>query len=314
MNKNSKITVILPAFNEEVSIKATIKSVKEFLPLAKIVVVDNGSDDLTAKLAVETDAEVVFEKRRGKGLAFRRGISKLSDDAAVVIMIDADDTYDFSRAQEAVQLLMSEGVGMVVGNRIPILETGRIPTFRNGHKWGNRLLSTTYRLLFKINIQDSLSGYRVMSRSFVETFTSVEPGFTLEAELNAHAYILDCGVQNIDVNYKGRSENSHSKLSTYKDGWKILRALLKMFRNERPSFAFNILGSLWLVAGAGLGLRSFKEYLETSRVLHFPSLIVGVGFLVIASLLWVTGMILERTKLFKHTLIQSDYRKISRCY
>lgn len=314
MNNYSDTTVILPALNEEVSIQATIKSVKEFLPFAQVIVVDNGSDDLTAQLAFESGADVVVEKRKGKGLAFRRGIAKLSDNTAIVIMIDADDTYDFSRAREAIDLLKSQGVGMVVGNRIPILESGRTPTYRIGHKWGNRMLSTTYRLLFKIDIQDSLSGFRVMSRAFVETFTSVEPGFTLEAELNSHAYILDCGVENIEVDYKGRSENSQSKLSTYKDGWKILRALLKMFRNERPSFAFNILGSIWLVAGTILALRSIKEFLETSRVLHFPSLIVGVGFLVIASLLWVTGMILERTKIFKHTLLQSDFRKINRCY
>ena len=169
-----------------------------------------------------------------------------------------------------------------------------------------------YQKLFNIHIQDTLSGWRFLSKPFVDTFTSSKKGFEVEAELNAHAFTLQCGVGNVDVGYRGRHVDSHSKLSTYSDGVAIVLASLRMFRTERPSLAFNLLSLPWVLLGLFLSGRSLSEYLRTGLVLHFPSLIVGVGFCVVGSLLWVTGMILERVKILRHAFFQLTYKASSR--
>ena len=149
-----------------------------------------------------------------------------------------------------------------------------------------------------------------MSRNFVDSFVSIESGFGIEAELNSHAFVLQCGVGNLDVSYRGRRVNSHSKLSTYRDGIRILRSTLRMFRNERPTLAFNLLAIPWAVSGILLTSRSFLEYFNSGLVLYFPSLIAGVGFVLIGILLWVTGMILERTRILKQTLMMMVFKRV----
>ena len=199
MNDYSYVAVLLPALNEESAIRSTVKHVQETLPNCQIIVIDNGSSDHTAIVAQEAGAEVFLEIRKGKGLAFRRGLTEVRNDVKYVLMIDADDTYEIRRANEAIKLMEESKVGMYIGNRIPVFELNRQPAYRNGHQAGNSLLTKLYQHLFNIRIEDSLSGWRLMSRHFTETFPSREQGFALEAELNAHAYVLNCGIGNIDV-------------------------------------------------------------------------------------------------------------------
>jgi len=312
MNNFSNVAVLLPALNEEAAIVSTIKHVKAALPNSQIVVIDNGSKDRTAILATEAGAEVYLENRKGKGSAFRRGLTEIRKEIEFVVMIDADDTYELRKAPEAISHIVKDRVGMIIGNRQPISLQNRKAAYRSGHRSGNVLLTRLYQLLFNIRIEDTLSGWRVMSRPFIDTFPSKENGFSLEAELNAHAYVLNCDVRNIDVEYRGRTIDSVSKLSTLKDGAKILRATLRMFNHERPRLAFNLLSAPWLLSGGALVFRSLREYVQTGMVLHFPSLILGVGLLVISSLLWVCGMILERTKMLKQVLIQFEYRQLQK--
>jgi glycosyltransferase involved in cell wall biosynthesis len=310
--KKAKISVILPALNEEIAIQSTILEIRKFLPDAEIIVIDNGSDDSTAKIAAKMSTTVVFEPRQGKGNAVRRGLATIDPRSEFVLMIDADDTYEVSPVLAAITQMHSQGLGMIVGSRQAVGrdDLERNPTFRKGHSFGNKFLSKTYRLLFQLNIKDSLSGWRLMSRNFVDSFVSIESGFGIEAELNSHAFILQCGLGNIDVAYRGRRVDSHSKLSTYRDGIRILRSTLRMFRNERPSLAFNLIAIPWAVSGALLTSRSFLEYFESGLVLYFPSLIAGIGFVLIGILLWVTGMILERTRLLKQTLMIMVYKRV----
>ena len=306
------IAVLLPALNEESSIAVTIAEVRRVLPGAQITVVDNGSSDNTSAVCNDLGVKVLFEPRKGKGRAVKRGFLSISKEIKLVFLLDADDTYQITPVLQALKDLDYFGYDMIVGSRqqsIHQVENRKKP-FRRGHSLGNRILTKTYFSLFGIDIQDSLSGWRLMTREFVDTFTSSQKGFGVEAELNTHAFVLQCSVGNINVDYSGRSFGSSSKLSTYKDGIRILLAVLMMFRNERPSIAFNILSFPWIISGIALASRSFSEYFTTGKVLHFPSLIAGMSFCVIGALLWVTGMILERTKLLKYSMMQIYFKGI----
>jgi glycosyltransferase involved in cell wall biosynthesis len=313
-SKEAKVAVLLPALNEEIAIGSTIDEIRTFLPDAQIIVIDNGSTDSTSKIASDLNVTVIFEPRQGKGNAVRRGLAAIDPEIDLVLMIDADDTYEVKPVLTAIIQMQSFGYGMIIGSRRVNYEddSGRNPTFRKGHAFGNRFLSKIYRLLFQLDIEDSLSGWRLMSRHFVDSFVSIESGFGIEAELNSHAFVLQCGVSNLDVAYRGRRVNSHSKLSTYRDGIKILRSTLRMFRNERPTLAFNLLAIPWAVSGTLLTSRSFLEYFNSGLVLYFPSLIAGIGFILVGILLWVTGMILERTRILKQTLMMIVFKRVLR--
>jgi glycosyltransferase involved in cell wall biosynthesis len=315
MSKNGRhIIVVLPALNEERAISFTIMEVRKTLPEALVVVVDNGSIDNTSVVAREMGAVVLLEPRRGKGLALRRGLSAVRQDTEYVLILDADDTYEVAPIHGALDMMELNGLDMVVGTRCVASSSNseRNSAYRRGHQVGNKLLTKVYQNLFDIRIEDTLSGWRLLSRGFVDTFPSNQKGFEVEAELNAHSFALQCGVGNIDVEYRGRHFDSHSKLLTYKDGLRILRASLRMFRNERPSLAFNLLSLPWVALGVALTTRSFIEFFETGLVARFPSLIVGMSFVLIGSLLWVTGMILERSKILRHSVFQLQYKNSQR--
>jgi glycosyltransferase involved in cell wall biosynthesis len=309
-SKGEGVLVILPALNEEVAIAATILELQKILPQSLVIVVDNGSTDNTLGIAKKNGARVLSEPRRGKGFAVRRALLEVPKEIAFVFILDADDTYEVAPVCEALSMMSELGLDMVVGTRSVSKDSnvGRNSAYRRGHRVGNQLLSQMYQCLFNIHISDTLSGWRLLSRPFIDTFISTEKGFQVEAELNAHAFTLQCGVGNIEVQYQGRHFDSHSKLSTYSDGIRIALASLRMFRTERPSLAFNLLSLPWVITGLVLSGRSLNEYIKTSVVLHFPSLIVGVGFLVVGSLLWVTGMILERVKILRHAFFQLNYK------
>jgi len=308
--KEDSIAIILPALNEEAAIGVTINEIREVLPNSKIIVIDNGSTDGTRIAASKLGTTVLFEPRKGKGYAVKRALLSLDKEVEYILIVDADDTYEIGPIKQALNQMNFNGLDLIVGTRKIASDStsNRKKTFRQGHQFGNKFLSRIFQLLFGITIEDTLSGWRLFTRRFADTFVSSQTGFELEAELNAHAYVLQCAVGNIDVQYRGRRMNSNSKLSTYRDGIRILRATLKMFRNERPSLAFNLLSLPWILIGFALSARSFIEFAQTGKVLHFPSLITGMTSCVIGSLLWVSGMILERTKLLKHDLFQIHFK------
>ncbi len=304
-----QINVLLPCFNEEASIGFTILQVRKFCPAARIVVIDNRSTDNTAKIATSMGVEVIYEPRQGKGFAFRRGINNLDPDCKYVFMVDGDDTYEISSISTALELI-DKGFDMVIGSRIPstkLLEH-RSVDFRRGHKIGNRLLSITYSQLFGISLTDTLSGWRMMSRGFVNSFSGGASRFEIEAELNIHAYTLNAAVTEILVEYKGRHVDSHSKLNTYRDGWAILRRNLSLYKSERPGIAYSIISFPWLMISIFMSYRVGRTYLETQMVPQFPSLIVGMATFVVAGHLWATGMILERVRLTRVQAAIAMYR------
>lgn len=306
---SNDVLVIIPALNEEVAISATIQAIRLQLPDSRILVIDNGSTDNTAMVARDLGAEVLFEPQKGKGFAVRRGFRALDARTRVVVMTDGDDTYGCEKLPIAVQDVQNNGVDMVVGTRLPIDSSNtRKPVYKRGHTLGNLFFTWISKVLHPVGIEDSLSGWRVMSRGFVKSFAGGATGFEIEAELNAHAYIIRASVSNIEVDYRGRSENSHSKLNTYSDGIKILKMNLALFRNNRPQLAFTLLGIPWLLISTILVSRPVFQYFETGLVKQFPSLIAGVGSFIVSALLIITGMILQRVKLIRSAIAHYQYQ------
>jgi len=311
--KRSKtsIVVVLPAFNEELTVSSTISEVRQHLPTATIVVVDNGSTDGTQQVALEQEAMVISEHRRGKGFAVQHGFDFASSlEAEVIILMDADFTYGVDQLSPAIELVLQNRVDMVVGTRVPRQRSGEADMrdhFRFGHRLGNRFFTQVAKLLLPAGIDDVLSGWRVMSRPFVQSFPGGSKGFEIEAQLNSHAYSLNALVNNINIDYYARPNGSSSKLNTFQDGFRILRTTMRNFRSERPSVAFSLLALPWFIATLVLCYLPFKTYLETGLVPYLPRLVAGVGTFLIASLLWSSGIVLERIKEVKTQITLAKY-------
>jgi glycosyltransferase involved in cell wall biosynthesis len=309
-----QVTVIIPCLNESLSIEATIDEVRAALPQAEIIVVDNGSTDQTVEIARNAGASILREPSPGKGYAVRRAFTHMKNKSNAVLLIDGDATYQIAPISTALEMISEDGFDMVVGMRVPeaVGEYGeRKAHFRIGHAFGNRLLSFLFRRLFKLNVSDTLSGWRLLSPGFYNSFPGGASGFEIEAELNAHAFTLDAAIEEIPVAYRGRLEDSESKLSTYKDGYRILRRNLSLFRSERPSLAYGLLAAPWLIISFYLGQEVLRTYFESGLVPRFPSLIAAVGAFILAGNLWVTGMVLEKVRLHRVAIARMIYSKYS---
>jgi glycosyltransferase involved in cell wall biosynthesis len=303
--------IVVPCFNEEKSIALTIFQIREHVPGCDIIVIDNGSTDNTASVAIQAGVKVFYEPQRGKGYAIRRAFKEIdSIDYSVAFMIDGDATYSTKEFRSAYAMITKSKFDMVVGNRISQreMEPGRTAPYRRFHGFGNYVLSKLNRLLFKLDISDVLSGWRAFSPSFVHSFWGGATGFEIESELNIHAYVISGAVGNLEVGYKGRLDESHSKLSTFRDGFKIIRMQLRLFRSERPNLAYFLLSLPWFFVSSLLMIRVISEFLSTGLVPNFPSLIVGVAAFVVGALLWTTGMILTNVRLARVQMSQMRYR------
>jgi glycosyltransferase involved in cell wall biosynthesis len=306
-----KIAAIIPCLNEELSISRTIKGIRETGLAVDIYVVDNGSTDNTVAVAESSGALVIREPQRGKGFAIRKAFSTIANGYDVFFMVDGDDTYGVDTLPEAVRLVVIEGYDLVVGKRSlkNSVNELRKKEFKFGHSIGNWLLSGTFKTLFRIPISDTLSGWRVMSPGYVRSFSGGASGFDIEAELNAHCYTIKAAVAEVSVTYQGRMQDSHSKLNTYKDGWIILRRNVRLYRSERPLIAYSILALPWALLSSVLLYRVLDTYQEIGTVPRFPSLIAGVGLFIVACNLWVTGMILEKTRQIRVAIARSLFAR-----
>ena len=311
--KGEDVTVLIPCHNEEHSIVATIEEIRQIVPLAQILVIDNLSNDKTAIFAEGAGAKVLAEPQQGKGFAVRKAIAQIESKYLVVFMIDGDSTYSVEKFWDAYNLITHDGYDMVVGKREIVSSNSNLGSneFRFGHRFGNIVLSKIFSSLFGGAHFDSLSGWRVMSIGFTKSFFGGASGFELEAELNSHAYLLQAAVCEITIAYRGRVEGSTSKLNTYRDGVRILRMYLSLFRAERPLRAYSLLGVPWLVFSIILIVQVVSVFLENGTVPNFPSLIAGVGAFIVASLLWVTGMILEKVRLARVSIARWAYSQAS---
>ena len=305
-----KVCVILPCFNESLTLPTVVGQIQKINSDIEILVVDNSSTDDSFNIASKLGVKVVREIKKGKGFAVKRGFLSLSDNCEIVVIVDGDDTYSLANLISAINLVKDYNYDMIVGNRINEADSNenRINVFRRGHRTGNLIFSKLSQLLHPSGVLDSLSGFRVMSRNFVESFTGGASEFEIEAELNAHAAFIKAAVGNIDVNYKGRPIGSESKLRTYRDGYKILLINFKIFRTYRPKIAYSLLALFWITLSFSLGYKPITEYFDTGLVPRIPSLIAAVGALVVSIQLWNTGMILERVNVAHVSQARHNYK------
>lgn len=281
------IAVIIPCLNEQETISRVIRDFKNALKNLHIVVVDNGSTDNTISYAKKLGATILFEPMRGKGNAVRRAFALV--EAEVYILVDGDDTYDASIAQEMVDLLNKNKLDMVVAIR----NTVNRKAFRTFHKSGNRMFNKLFRAFFGKKFNDIFSGYRVLSRRFVKSFPAISNGFELETELCVHSINLKLPVAEISSDYKQRPVGSSSKLKTITDGFKILTSMIRLLRNNKPMLFYGVASFAFLVVALILGLPVVGTFYATGLVPKFPTLIVSIGFLIISVLLFISGAILQ---------------------
>lgn len=305
-----ELNVLIPCHNEELTIEKTISRIRNHLPDCRILVIDNASTDQTPLLAKKLHVDTVYESTLGKGFAVRRGFLNIDLDCKYIFIIDGDDTYDCNNFSAGLEMLKKNSLDMVVGHRNPKKNARehRHQNYRKGHSLGNKTLSLLYRVLFGVQLKDSLSGWRIMSRPFVDSFNGGASKFEIEAELNVHAYSLRSAIGEIPVDYYGRPLNSFSKLKTFKDGWAIMKKNLTLFRRERPSVAYFLFSLPSFIVATILIIKVLTTYIQTTLVPQFPSLITSMAFYTIASNLWVTGMILEKVQVNRAITLQFAYK------
>ena len=282
-----RIAVLLPCYNEEAAIGRTVAGFRQALPGATIYVYDNNSRDRTREVAGEAGAVVRTERQQGKGHVVRRMFADI--DADVYIMADGDLTYDPAAAPQMVDLLLAEQFDMVVGTR----RHEEKDAYRGGHVLGNRIFTGLLSGLFGRSFSDIFSGYRVFSRRFVKSFPVLSSGFEIETEMSVHALELRMPVGEVETAYAARPEGSESKLSTFSDGWRILKTIVTLYRIERPVLFFGSIGALLLAAAIVLSIPLVITYVHTGLVPRFPTAILVTGMVIVAVLCFFAGLILD---------------------
>ncbi len=285
--KLPRVAVLVPCYNEEIAIGDTVRGFQAAMPHAHIYVYDNNSKDRTMEVARQAGAIVRREPLQGKGNVVRRMFSDI--DADVYVMTDGDATYDPTSAQSMVDLLIEENLDMVVGRRI----STQTEAYRAGHVLGNRMLTGFLAQLFGQRFTDILSGYRVFSRRFAKSFPALASGFETETELTVHALTLNLPIAEIETKYFARPEGSVSKLSTYRDGFRILRVMLTLFKNERPVLFFGIAALVLALVSVALSVPVVITYWETGLVPRFPTAILSATIMMLAFLSVVCGLVLD---------------------
>ena len=288
-----KIAVLIPCYNEEKTVEKVIIDTRKVLPDAVIYVYNNNSSDRTAELAAKAGAVVRNEYMQGKGNVIRRMFREV--DAQCYIMVDGDDTYPMEAAPEMVEKVLQHNADMVVGDRLS--STYFTENKRPFHNFGNSLVRGSINRLFHCNVRDIMTGYRAFSYEFVKTFPVLSTGFEIETEMTIHAVNNNMQIDNVIIEYRDRPEGSASKLNTYSDGVKVLRTIVRLYRDYKPMGFFTVLAALLAILAIIFIIPVLTAYWETGQVRKFPTLIV-CGFTMIAALqAFFSGMILSNMSL-----------------
>lgn len=284
-----KIAVLIPCYNEGLTIKRVVKEWHCALPEAKIYVYDNNSTDNTVEAAKAAGAIVRYEHAQGKGNVVRRMFREI--DAECYLMVDGDDTYSADRAREMADAVLLDGVDMVIGDRLS--STYFEENTRRFHGMGNMLVRGCINHLFRSDVQDIMTGCRAFSYQFVKTFPVLSRKFEIETEMTVHAVDKNLSMKNVVIEYRDRPDGSESKLNTIPDGWRVLKTIMKLYRDYRPARFFGSIGLVLIGLALVFFIPVFREFLETGLVPQFPTLIV-CGFSVLAGILAIfSGLILE---------------------
>jgi glycosyltransferase involved in cell wall biosynthesis len=282
-----RIAVLVPCFNEEAAVATVVADFRNHLPSAKIFVYDNNSSDRTAEVARAAGAEVRSERRQGKGHVVRRMFADI--DADIYVLVDGDATYDAASAPRMIERLTSDHLDMVVGFRVDQSDAA----YRPGHRTGNLMLTGFLSSVFGEAFKDILSGYRVFSRRFVKSFPVLSDGFEIETELSVHALELALPVAEIETPYYARPAGSFSKLNTWRDGFRILGTILKLYRSEKPLRFFTAVGIFLMLVSVGLAVPVIVTYLEQGLVPRLPTAVLSMGLMIMAVLAVSSGLVLD---------------------
>lgn len=299
-----RVAVLLPCYNEEVAVAGTVASFRAALPDADIYVYDNNSSDNTRANAQTAGAIVRSERRQGKGAVVRRMFADIEAD--VYILADGDDTYEAAAAPAMIARLLDEQLDMVAGARDSELDAA----YRRGHRFGNWMQTSLLTAMFGQSFSDILTGYRVFSRRFVKSFPALSRGFEIETEISVHALQLAMPIAEERTHYGARPEGSVSKLSTYGDGIRILRTMLALYRNERPLRFFGLAGTVLAVIAILLAVPLLDEYLRSGLVPRLPTATLVTGMMIVAVLLFFTGLILDTVTRGRHEMKRLIYLQL----
>ena len=283
----ARIAVLLPCYNEEAAIGQVVRDFREALPQARVYVYDNASSDRTSAVAAEAGATVVLEPLRGKGNVVRRMFADIEAD--IYVLADGDDTYDAAAAPHLIDVLCREQLDMVNAAR----RNASTLAYRRGHRFGNRLFTRLVSGLFGKRFEDILSGYRVFSRRFVKSFPALAKGFEIETELTVHALELRMPVREIATDYKERPEGSVSKLSTFRDGFRILRTIVRLAKEERPLAFFSLGGAVLATFSLVLAFPLLLTWLDSGLVPRLPTAVLASALMILAFLSLACGLVLD---------------------
>lgn len=309
-----KIAVLIPCYNESVTIEKVIKDWRKELPEATIYVYDNNSSDHTDQIAQNAGGVVRYEYRQGKGNVIRRMFREI--DAEVYIMVDGDDTYPAEFGRKMVDMILRRHVDMVVGDRLSstYFEENKRPF----HNFGNSLVRKSINLLFKSDIKDIMTGYRAFSYQFVKTFPVLSKGFEIETEMSIHALDKNMYVENLVIDYRDRPDGSESKLNTYSDGVKVLKTVATLFKNYKPLAFFGTIALVLFIVALGFFIPVLVTYIKTGLVPSFPTLIV-CGFTIIAAIqsffsgLQLQTIVQKNRQDFENGLIRNRDEYLKKC-
>lgn len=304
-----KIAVLIPCYNESATVGKVVSDFKTVLPDATIYVYDNNSTDDTAALAKSAGAVVRHEYMQGKGNVIRRMFREI--DAEVYIMTDGDDTYPAKNAREMADLVLNKKADMVVGDRLS--STYFTENQRPFHNLGNSMVRNTINKFFHTDIKDVMTGYRAFSYNFVKTFPVLSKGFEIETEMTIHAVDKNMYVENVIIDYRDRPDGSESKLNTYSDGFKVIKTIVKLYKNYKPARFFTILAAILMLIAVIFFVPVFVTFIKEGVVPKLPTLVM-CGFVAIAAIQsYFSGMILstimaKNRQDFEYRLIEAENR------
>lgn len=307
---NKKIAVLIPCYNEELTVEKTVSDFKRVLPNADIYVYNNNSKDRTKELALKAGAIVKDEYRQGKGAVVRSMFRDI--DADVYIMVDGDDTYPAEEVEGLIAPVLEGKADMVIGDRLS--STYYTENKRPFHNFGNSLVKGLINFLFKSDLNDIMTGYRSFSKKFVKCMPVMSDGFQIETEMTIFALTNNMQVVNVPITYRDRPEGSESKLNTFSDGYKVLLTLFNLFKDNRPFLFFGCLSLIIFILGLVVGIPVIDEFIKTAYITKVPSAILAAALMINAFLLMSVGIILDAIKNQKRYLFECHMNDIIKSF
>ena len=301
-----EIAVLIPCYNEALTVGKVVDDFKKELPQAKIYVYDNNSKDDTYAIAKQHGAIVRYEPNQGKGNVVRSMFREIEAD--YYVLVDGDDTYPAGDVHAMLEEMVKYNADMIVGDRLSNGTYGS-ENKRNFHGFGNNLVRSLINRLFKGNVTDIMTGYRIFSKRFVKVFPLMSNGFEIETEMTIFALANKCKIRSVDITYRDRPEGSFSKLNTFSDGFKVLLTIFNLLKAYKPLLFFSLVGLAFVVFGVIVGIPVIVEFNLTHFVSKLPSAVLAASLMIIAVLLVVTGLILDYCKNMNQNIIQIHLNK-----